>query len=417
VFDSSVQRGQPATFPLNGVIKCWTEGVQLMKVGGKSRLSARPISRTATAGAAADQARRHAGLRGRAARDRPRVAAALVPELPEVEAARRVTAALAVGRRIVGVWCADDPIVFEGVTPRRVTAALRGRRVRAVRRHGKHFWLELDGRPWLLVHFGMTGGVHVPQRPSVRLKSSRDAPPPGWPPRFVKLRLTFDDGGELAIADGRRLGRIRLRHDPRREPPLTGLGFDALRELPPPARFHELLTARASPIKAVLLDQSFAAGVGNWIADEVLYQARIAPNRPRAHAHAAGVRAPALPPPRGPRHRGRARPTATASPDVALPPSLGPRPARRRTRRAARTPAVWEDGRRPHDRLGARRFSASFVQEPKNRTRGGRRPRPRRQPSTHGCAFFVPEESDQTGMRPATARTWRGRRATSRWRR
>ena len=38
VFDSSVQRGQPATFALNSVIKCWTEGVQQMKVGGKSRL-------------------------------------------------------------------------------------------------------------------------------------------------------------------------------------------------------------------------------------------------------------------------------------------------------------------------------------------------------------------------------------------
>jgi FKBP-type peptidyl-prolyl cis-trans isomerase FkpA len=38
VFDSSVQRGEPVTFPLSGVIKCWTEGVQLMKVGGKSRL-------------------------------------------------------------------------------------------------------------------------------------------------------------------------------------------------------------------------------------------------------------------------------------------------------------------------------------------------------------------------------------------
>jgi FKBP-type peptidyl-prolyl cis-trans isomerase FkpA/FKBP-type peptidyl-prolyl cis-trans isomerase FklB len=38
VFDSSIQRGEPVTFPLNGVIRCWTEGVQMMKVGGKSRL-------------------------------------------------------------------------------------------------------------------------------------------------------------------------------------------------------------------------------------------------------------------------------------------------------------------------------------------------------------------------------------------
>ena len=42
VFDSSVERGQPATFPLNRVIPCWTEGVQLIKVGGKAKLVCPP---------------------------------------------------------------------------------------------------------------------------------------------------------------------------------------------------------------------------------------------------------------------------------------------------------------------------------------------------------------------------------------
>jgi formamidopyrimidine-DNA glycosylase len=202
-----------------------------------------------------------------------------VPELPEVESARRLAARVGVGRRIVSAWCAADPIVVEA-TPGRVTAALRGRRVRAVRRHGKHLWLELDRRPWLLMHFGMTGGLQIPKRPPLRLMSSRGVATPAWPPRFVKLRLAFDDGGQLAFADARRLGRIRLREDPRRQPPVAQLGFDALHELPPPARFLGMLRERTAPMKALLLDQSFAAGVGNWIADEVLYQARIDPRRP-----------------------------------------------------------------------------------------------------------------------------------------
>jgi formamidopyrimidine-DNA glycosylase len=202
-----------------------------------------------------------------------------MPELPEVEAARRATHDVAAGRRITEVWVADDPIVYEGVPPARVRRALVGRRVKAVRRHGKHLWLELDRRPWPCLHFGMTGGIHVPAGRAVRLVSDGTVTRPDWPPRFTKLHLRFADGGELVLADGRRLGRIRLRHDPATEPPISALGFDAWRSMPTPARFHAMLRERNAPIKAVLLDQSFAAGIGNWIADEVLYQAGIAPKR------------------------------------------------------------------------------------------------------------------------------------------
>jgi len=202
-----------------------------------------------------------------------------VPELPEVDAALRLAARVALGRRIVGVACAADPIVFAD-PPAEVHRALLGRRVVAVKRHGKHLWLELDRRPWLGMHFGMAGGLQTPQSAGVKLVShGKGERPPGWPPRFTKLHLTFADGGELVLADGRRLGRVRLRRDPRKEPPISLLGFDALLELPTPARFAALLAERGAPIKALLLDQTFAAGVGNWIADEVLYQARIAPGR------------------------------------------------------------------------------------------------------------------------------------------
>ena len=203
-----------------------------------------------------------------------------MPELPEVESGRRIAMKVAQGRRIVEARCADDPIVFEGVAPARFRRALVGRRVRGVRRHGKHLWFELDRRPWPCLHFGMTGGFHTaPGGPRVKLKSSRKRPDHAWPPRFTKLHLVFDDGGELVLADARRLGRIRLRRDPAHEPPISLLGFDAHRALPVPGRFRELVRHRGAPLKALLLDQGFAAGVGNWIADEVLYQARLDPRR------------------------------------------------------------------------------------------------------------------------------------------
>ena len=84
-----------------------------------------------------------------------------MPELPEVEAARRLLMRSAVGRRIVAARVTPDSIVFQGVSPVRVRRALVGRRVLAAHRHGKHLWLELDRRPWPCFHFGMSGGIEV----------------------------------------------------------------------------------------------------------------------------------------------------------------------------------------------------------------------------------------------------------------
>ncbi len=138
-----------------------------------------------------------------------------MPELPEVEAARRLLMRSAVGRRIVSARVVPDPIVYQGVSPARIRTALVGRRVLAAHRHGKHLWVELDRRPWPCFHFGMSGGIEVRGRQRQRLMvEGRRAREESWPPRFLKLHLTLDDGGEIVFRDARRLGRVRLRHDP-----------------------------------------------------------------------------------------------------------------------------------------------------------------------------------------------------------
>lgn len=203
-----------------------------------------------------------------------------MPELPEVERGRRLAEARARGRRITKVAVDDDRIVFDGVSPAHVARALEGRTVREVRRRGKQLWFEMDRAPHPLFHFGMTGAFVVPElAPLVLASSPKRRRDDSWPPRFAKIRFTFDDGAELAMTNKRRLGRIRLRTDPENESPIVDLGFDPLLDLPSPPAFVRLLRKRSAIVKSLLLDQSFAAGVGNWIADEVLFQAGIDPRR------------------------------------------------------------------------------------------------------------------------------------------
>jgi len=83
----------------------------------------------------------------------------------------------------------------------------------------------------------------------------------------------------VVFVDPRRLGRIRLCKDPLKEPPISNLGFDPIICMPSLSEFTPQVRKRGNPIKSLLLDQKFSAGVGNWVADEILFHARIHPEQ------------------------------------------------------------------------------------------------------------------------------------------
>ncbi|KAG8814998.1 hypothetical protein FRB91_001698 [Serendipita sp. 411] len=130
----------------------------------------------------------------------------------------------------------------------------------------------------------MTGAIHVRGQEALYYRRK----PKGqeqWPPRFMKFILHFEPQEpnsapvEIAFVDARRLGRIRLCKEPLKEPPISNLGFDPILSMPSLEDFEAKVLKRGCPIKALLLDQSFSAGVGNWIADEVLFHSAIHPEQ------------------------------------------------------------------------------------------------------------------------------------------
>ncbi len=95
--------------------------------------------------------------------------------------------------------------------------------------------------------------------------------------------LSFEGGQELAFTDARRFGKIYFldsaESDPFSCPPLSNLGPDPLLSMPTFENLIAMIRSRGSqrPVKTLLLDQSFLAGIGNWMADEILYQSAIHP--------------------------------------------------------------------------------------------------------------------------------------------
>jgi formamidopyrimidine-DNA glycosylase len=200
-----------------------------------------------------------------------------VPELPEVETARSLIADEALHRLIVGVDDADT-FVCRPHSPGELRDALTGRTLTAAHRRGKTMWIETSGvggstqpGPDLGLHLGMGGRIVVTSK-------GGDAVEGGGPVRrdaqsrkteWNRFTLHFADGGALVLFDKRRLGRVRLN------PGIDALGPDA--EEVTPAEFRSLITKGSIAVKARLLDQSKIAGVGNLLADEILWKAKVSP--------------------------------------------------------------------------------------------------------------------------------------------
>src|SRR6185503_19700337 len=176
-----------------------------------------------------------------------------MPELPEAERARQQIER-ALGREIVAVDD-NDSYVCRPHGPGEIASALVGHKLTTANRRGKFLWAETDGGPDLGLHLGRAGRIVL------------DEEPIAWD-RFV---LEFADGGRLALRDKRRLGRAVI------EPDFSHVGPDAgevSRE-----EFAERVGRGTAPLKAKLLDQSAIAGVGNLLADEILWRARMSPRR------------------------------------------------------------------------------------------------------------------------------------------
>ncbi|KAJ2729797.1 hypothetical protein H4R23_003429, partial [Coemansia sp. Cherry 401B] len=178
---------------------------------------------------------------------------------------------------ITAVRAASDTIVFSGASAAEVEAQLLGRQVTDSGRRGKQFWLSLSDDLSLLLHFGMTGEMHIQGEQQNHYRKISVDVGDAWPPQYTKLELDLGST-RVAFTDPRRLGRIRVYEgDAAASPVVSKLGFDPVIDPPDPETFARLVTCRRMPIKALLLKQDFSAGVGNWIADEVLFQSRIHP--------------------------------------------------------------------------------------------------------------------------------------------
>ena len=185
-----------------------------------------------------------------------------MPELPEVATYQKYFDLAATGRRVTDVEVVEPRVVT--VSPEALQQSVVGQRWEETKRIGKHLLVKLSEGGWMTVHFGMTGSLRS-------FKDREDAP------KFTKVLFTLDDGFFLAFRCPRILGRIGLAKDIASYQRAKKLGPDALTVAW--EDFQKILDGRTGLIKPLLMNQGTVAGLGNWIVDDILYQAAIHPEK------------------------------------------------------------------------------------------------------------------------------------------
>jgi formamidopyrimidine-DNA glycosylase len=193
-----------------------------------------------------------------------------MPELPEVETYRRYLEETCLFQTIRDLEVEHPRMLATDYDSLR--QALVGSQFVGTHRIGKNLFLPTDQGPVLVLHFGMTGGVAY-------YRDDEDQP------RFARVVFGFSNGFKLAFVDSRMFGRVMLTESVVAYQQQKGLGPDALSISV--ETLQATLHKKKAPIKPLLLDQKITAGIGNWIADEVLFQAHIHPERRASDLSAA----------------------------------------------------------------------------------------------------------------------------------
>jgi formamidopyrimidine-DNA glycosylase len=189
-----------------------------------------------------------------------------MPELAEVEYYRRQWDP-GLGQKIVRVELHPRKRVFRGSDTRALVRQLTGSRFLRSESWGKQMLFEFSGGNWVGVHLGMTG--------KLRIESS------DFQPEKHDHLVLHQTKRALVFRDARLCGRVRFHHG-KTPPTWWRAGGPDIHSAPFDQKFvYKFLRRHArAPIKSVLLLQSGFAGIGNWMADEILWRAKIAPSTP-----------------------------------------------------------------------------------------------------------------------------------------